>query len=94
MKMSPHARLEDLQAVAAKLSIEVEFSNLSNSEIPVKSGYCKLKNKDMIFLDNKLSQEEQIDILLQALRKFDLESIYIPAWMREWLERQTPMNTL
>lgn len=87
--MDPHARLEDLQAVAAKLSIAVEFSNLSNNEISIKSGYCKLKNKDMIIVDKTLSPEEQIEIILQALKRFDLENVYIPSWIREYLEKQS-----
>lgn len=86
--MEPHTKLEDLQAVAEKLSIEVEFSNLSNNEIAIKSGYCKLKNKDMIILDKALSQEEQIEIILQALKRFDLENIYVPSWIRDYLEKQ------
>ncbi|OGW29130.1 MAG: hypothetical protein A3K09_07540 [Nitrospinae bacterium RIFCSPLOWO2_12_FULL_47_7] len=86
--MNPQSKLEDLQAVAEKLSIAVEFSNLSNNEISIKSGYCKLKNKDMIILDKTLSPEEQIEIILQALKRFDLENIYIPSWVRERLEMQ------
>ena len=83
--MYPHARLEDLQTVAEKLSIEVVFSDLSNNEVSINSGYCKLKDNGMIILDKALSPEEQIEIFLQTLKKFDLEDIYIPSWIMECL---------
>ena len=86
--MDLHARLEDLQMVAEKLSIEVVYSDLSNNEISIHSGYCKLKDKKMIILDKSLSQDEQIKIILQTLKQFNLEDIYIPLWIREHLESQ------
>ena len=46
--MDPHAKLEDLRMVAEKLAIEVIFSDLSNNEVSIHSGYCKLKDKKMI----------------------------------------------
>ncbi|MBI5426838.1 MAG: hypothetical protein HZA02_01005 [Nitrospinae bacterium] len=88
--MDPHARLEDLKAVARKLSLEIEFSDLSDPEVSIKSGYCKFKDRAMVILDKNLPTEEQIDILLRELKRFDLENIYLPSWARERLENQDP----
>jgi len=40
----------------------------------------------MIILDNLLSIEEQNEVILQTLKKFDMEDIYLPSWIRERLE--------
>ena len=89
MRMDKETQLEDLKSTAAKLSIDIEFSNLSDNEISIQSGYCRVKGRDIIIMDRHLSQEEQIELLLKTLRRFDLENIFLPAWMREQLETGT-----
>ena len=88
--MDPHAQLEDLKSVAQKLSIEIEIKNLQDEEFPIQSGYCKVNGKRLILMDKKLAPEDQIRILMETLQKFDLESIYVPNWIRETLEK-TPL---
>ena len=80
------SRLEDLKSVAEKLAIEIEIANLNNREFQIQSGYCKMNGKDLILLDKNISLQEQSEILLQTLKKFDLEDIYVASWIREFIE--------
>ena len=80
------SRLQDLKSVAEKLAIEIEIVNLNNQEFQMQSGYCKMNGKDLILLDKNISLEEQSEILLQTLKKFDLEDIYVASWIREFIE--------
>ena len=80
------SRLEDLKSVAEKLAIEIEIVNLNNQEFQMQSGYCKMNGKDLILLDKNLSLQEQSEILLQTLKNFDLEDIYVASWIRELIE--------
>ncbi len=86
--MDAHARLEDLKAVADKLSIEIISGNFADEDISTQSGFCRLNGKNLIILDKKLNPEKQAEIILQALENFDLETIYVPAWIREQLENK------
>jgi hypothetical protein len=86
--MDTHSRLEDLKTVAQKLSIEIVTGSFADDDISIQSGFCKLKGKNLIILDKKLNPENQAEIILQALKKFDLETIYVPAWIREQLENK------
>ena len=86
--MDTHTRLEDLKAVAQKLSIEIEMGSFADDDISIQSGFCKIKGKSLIILDKKLNPENQAEIILQALENFDLETIYVPAWIREQLENK------
>ena len=52
----------------------------------MQSGYCKMNGKDLILLDKNISLQEQSEILLQTLKKFDLEDIYVASWIREFIE--------
>ncbi len=86
--MDIHTRLEDLKAVAEKLSIEIETGNFADEDISTQSGFCRIKGKNLIILDKKLNSESQAEIILEALGNFDLETIYVPAWIREQLEKK------
>ncbi|MCH2605682.1 MAG: hypothetical protein MKZ63_02955 [Nitrospinales bacterium] len=80
------SRLQDLKSVAEKLAIEIEIVNLNNQEFQMQSGYCKMNGKDLILLDKNISLQEQSEILLQTLKNFDLEDIYVASWIREFIE--------
>ena len=80
------SRLEDLKSVAEKLAIEIEIVNLNNQEFQMQSGYCKMNGKDLILLDKNISLQEQSEIILQTLKNFDLEDIYVASWIREFIE--------
>ena len=80
------SRLQDLKSVAEKLAIEIEVVNLNNQEFQIQSGYCKINGKDLILLDQNISLQEQSEILLQTLKNFDLEDIYVASWIREFIE--------
>ena len=84
--MDSISQLEDLKEIASKLSIDIIPGNLFDPEIMIKSGHCKVKGRDTIIIDNLLSSQEQSEVIIQALKKFDLESIYLPPWIRERLE--------
>jgi hypothetical protein len=80
------ARLEEAVNTASQAGIEIEYHDLSDADIPVKSGHCRIRGRDLIILDRALPAERQVEFLVHCLRQFDLESYYIPAWLRERLE--------
>jgi len=80
------SKIEDLKSVAEKLAIEIEIVNLNDQEFQIQSGYCKMNGKDMILLDKNISLQEQTEVILQALKNFDLENIYVASWIREFIE--------
>ena len=84
--MDPISRLEDLKNVAARLSISVVTDCLFDPEITIQSGYCKVQGKKMIILDRLLTIEDQSEIILHTLKQFNLEAIYLPLWIREYIE--------
>ena len=80
------SQLESLKKIAAELSIDIITSSLFDPEIIVKSGHCKVKGKNTIIIDSLLSSQEQSEVIIQALKKFNMESVYLPPWIRERLE--------
>ena len=84
--MDPLSRFEELKKVAEKLSIDIVTDSLFDPEIMIQSGYCMVKGKKMIILDKLLSIEEKSEVILQTLKKFNLEFVYLPSWIREYIE--------
>ena len=82
------SKLEDLKTVTEKLAIEIEIANLSHQEFQIESGYCKMNGKDLILLDKNSSLQEQSEVILQTLKKFDLENIYVASWIREFIDQE------
>ena len=82
------SKIEDLKTVAEKLAIEIEVTDLNDREIEIQSGHCKINGKDLIFLDKNSSLQEQSEVILQTLKNFDLENIYVASWIREFIDQE------
>ena len=80
------SRTQDLKEAAKKLSIKIEVANLSDKEFAIQSGYCKLNGEDLIILDKRLPEEEHLLIILNTLKKFNLDNIYVADWIREKID--------
>ncbi|NOX36896.1 MAG: hypothetical protein GXO78_05090 [Calditrichaeota bacterium] len=73
--------LEQLCQAVRKLGVEVrlEAGNF-------KGGICKIKGeKDVLFINKKLSIDRQLSTALDALRTLDHQQIYLPPAVRELL---------
>ena len=80
------SRIRDLKETAEKLSIKIEVSDLNDQEFAIQSGYCKLNGEDLIILDKNLADEEHMTVILNTLKKFNLDDIYVADWIREKIE--------
>ena len=80
------SRIQDLKEAAGKLSIKIEVANLNDQEFAIQSGYCKLNGEDLIILDKKLPEEEHLLVILNTLKKFNLDDIYVADWIRERID--------
>jgi hypothetical protein len=80
------SHIQDLKEAAGKLSIKIEVANLNDQEFAIESGYCKLNGEDLIILDKNLPDEEQVLVILNTLKKFNLDDIYVADWIRERID--------
>ncbi len=91
--MDSQSRLTALKEIAGKLSINIEYYKLTDDNVTIQSGYCLVNKKPYIILDQNLPAEQQVGIILESLKRFDLESIYLPPWIRESLEPYPKQNS-
>ena len=77
--------LQHLETLALQLNIEVRYENLSDEEIPIHSGGCKLSGRNLIIIDLHLPFMERARILASELSRYDLESLYVLPRVREFI---------
>jgi hypothetical protein len=78
--------LNQLKELAEKLGIEVCNENVSLEESSGTGGLCRIKGKYILFIHSHASIHEKIQVMVQSLRKFDLEDIYIKPAIRKLLD--------
>ncbi|RTZ98294.1 MAG: hypothetical protein DSY90_04720 [Deltaproteobacteria bacterium] len=78
---------QHLIELAEKLDIDVSEQNFKISGFPVHSGICRVKGKDRIILDKHKSKNDKIDILIESLKAFPLDDLYVVPAIRDLLKR-------
>jgi len=80
--MEENRLLQELEEIAEKLSISVQYDDLMGIDFRAKGGLCKLRGKNVIIMDRKTPPRERIDLLVRALSQFDLSSISMKPYLR------------
>lgn len=80
--MEENRLLQELEEIAEKLSIAVRYDDLMGMDFKVKGGLCKLRGRNVIIMDRRMPHGERIDLLVRALRQFDLSSVSMRPYIR------------
>ncbi len=55
-----------------------------------RGGVCRLEGRTLVIFDDKAPWSERNRLLLLALRRLDLEAVYLPPKVRALLEEHPP----
>jgi hypothetical protein len=86
--MSPLELRTQLELVARKLGIAVRFEPFERGPAR-RGGLCKVRGVPRIVVDDGAPLLEQIATLEGALRKLDLEGVWVPPLVRARIEGKT-----
>jgi hypothetical protein len=84
--MNEAVLLNQLEELAEKLGILVRDENINSEESSSTGGLCRVEGKYVVILNSKVTIKEKIQVMIKALRQFDLSDIYIKPVIRELLE--------
>ena len=85
------AVLDELKQLAEQLGIEVREERLLREVgYRVRSGSCRVHEKNLILLDRGLPLEAQIEILVGELAERPLDRVYLSPAARRLLESAAP----
>jgi len=93
MSRRDEALCEELKEVARRLGMQVrEEVLLREVGYRVRSGSCRVRGDDVVFLDRNLPTDERVQVLLEALAGRDVETLYLTPALRQLLERRPPAS--
>ena len=86
--MDDYVMIEQLEELARGFGIQCRYEPISFEEetINMVGGLCKLRGKPLLIINSKATEKDKIKIFVQALRRFDLEQIYIKPAIRALLD--------
>ena len=73
------------EELADKLDISIRYETMDD-ELMGPGGLCRIQGKFILVINSKATTNEKIRIMIEALRKFDLDDIYVKPALRELLE--------
>ena len=85
--MDDEVLLNQLEELAEKLEILVRDENINIEEASTTGGLCRVEGQYFLILHSKATIKEKIQVIIKALRQFDLSDIYIKPVIRELLEK-------
>ena len=85
--MTPEQIYEELKELAERIGITVSEQNLKTSGFKVKSGLCIVRGKKLLVVDKSKSIHDKIDIIVEVVEKFPLDSVYLIPAIRELLSK-------
>ena len=89
MSRRDEALCEELKEVASRLGMQVrEEVLLREVGYRVRSGACRVRGDDVVFLDRSLPADERVQVLLDALAGHDVETLYLTPALRRLVERR------
>jgi len=85
------ALLDELKAVAEKLGLRVrEERLLRDVGYRVRSGRCRLREDEIIFLERGLPPQAHVEVLVDELAHRPLDDIYLSPAARALIEAAAP----
>lgn len=84
--MNDEVLLEQLVELAGKLEISVREENMNTEELSGTGGLCRVEGKYILILNSRSTVKEKNQVMIKALRRFDVSGIYLKPVIRELLE--------
>ncbi len=84
--MNESALLQQMEGIAEKLALKVNYQNLRKLGIYSRGGLYRLKEEQAVLIETGLTLSEKIDTLANALSRFNLEDISMPPLVRKIID--------
>jgi hypothetical protein len=88
--MTREELLIQLEELAARLNIQVQYESVKSEDPSTFGGYCRINDQHMIILHSKALISRKIEIITEALKRFDIDDVYLLPALREHLKKDDP----
>ena len=84
--MDDHAVLNQLEELARTLGVEVRYEPVRKEGLSNSGGLCRLKGEYILIINSNASVKGKIQTMATALKRFDLNQVYLRPGLREFLD--------
>jgi hypothetical protein len=85
--MTHEELLIQLEDLARRLNILVQYESLKNEDPSAFGGFCRVGDQHMMIIHSGATTGRKIDIFTEALRRFDIDDLYMRPALREYLNK-------
>jgi hypothetical protein len=85
ISMDDNTALSQLEELADKLGIPIRYEKIED-ELTGMGGLCRIEGNYILIIHSKAGVKEKVQIMIEGLRRFDLNDIYVRPALRELLE--------
>ncbi len=82
--MKVQQQLEALERLAESISVRVSYEPMAGL-VQGTGGLCRVRGQYRIIIDRRLKPPERVQILAEALRRFDLSGVAVPEQLQHLL---------
>ena len=87
MGVKEGAILEQLEELAQSLGMEIRNEPLKREGSFSPGGLCRVKGEYILIFNTKATREDRIEALAKAVKRFDLDEVYLRPGLREFLDK-------
>jgi hypothetical protein len=84
--MEDQATLAQLEELAERLGITVRHVPLKGEGSAHAGGLCRIHGRDVVILNKKATGMEKRQLLVEILKRYDLNDVYLLPSLRELLD--------
>lgn len=86
--MDDHTTLMQLEELADKLGLPIRYDKIKSGEDEsvISGGLCRVRGNLVIIINSRITTRNKIQALVEALKHFDLDGVYVRPALRELLE--------
>ena len=85
--MKQETILQEFESLIENLSIDLRYEKCDSV-----GGLCRLKDRNVLIVNNKLSVDKKINLIAAELKQLNLEQIYIRPVLRQLIEGKSSLN--
>ena len=86
MGVNEGAILEQLEELARSLGVEIRNETLKKEGSFSPGGLCRFKGDYILIFNTRATREDRIEGLAKAVKRFDLDELYLRPGLREFLD--------
>jgi hypothetical protein len=79
--------LGQLEEVARSVGIDIRYDTIKKVETFSTGGLCQLRGDYVLIINAQAPLEDKIEMVADAVVRFDLSQVYVKPNVREYLER-------